>query len=152
MDHFSVFMRQKCIIKMKRTFMTVAVMAVFLLIGAGAMAGQNDLEKIVQEGCKAELDKYCAMVTPGEGRVLACLFSYQDKLSNRCEYALYDAAAQLERAVAALTYVANECDNDLEKFCSDVVPGDGRLKECIDKNMANVSNRCKRAMEDVGMK
>jgi len=136
---------------MKRTLITVVVMAVFLMTGASAMAGQNDLEKIVVDGCKTELDKYCAMVTPGDGRVLACLFSYQDKLSNRCEYALYDAAAQLERAVAALTYVANECDNDLEKFCSDVVPGEGRLKECIDKNMANVSDRCKRAMEDVGM-
>ncbi len=39
-------------------------------------------------------------------------------MSNRCEYALYDAAAQLERAVAALTYVANECNDDLEKYCS----------------------------------
>ena len=134
---------------MKRTVLTVVVMAVFLMTGAGAMA---DPVKTIEDGCKVELDKYCAMVTPGEGRVLACLFSYQDKLSNRCEYALYDAAAQLERAVAALTYVANECDNDLEKFCSDVVPGEGRLKECIDKNMANVSDRCKRAMEDVGMK
>ena len=134
---------------MKRRLITVVVMAVFLMTGAAAMA---DPVKTIEDGCKTELDKYCAMVTPGDGRVLACLFSYQDKLSNRCEYALYDAAAQLERAVAALTYVANECDNDLEKFCSDVVPGEGRLKECIDKNMANVSDRCKRAMEDVGMK
>ena len=133
---------------MKRTVLTVVVMAVFLMTGAGAMA---DPVKTIEDGCKVELDKYCAMVTPGEGRVLACLFSYQDKLSNRCEYALYDAAAQLERAVAALTYVANECDNDLEKFCSDVVPGEGRLKECIDKNVANVSDRCKKAMKDVGM-
>ena len=133
---------------MKRRLITVVVMAVFLMTGAAAMA---DPVKTIEDGCKTELDKYCAMVTPGDGRVLACLFSYQDKLSNRCEYALYDAAAQLERAVAALTYVANECDNDLEKFCSDVVPGEGRLKECVDKNMANVSDRCKRAMEDVGM-
>ena len=134
---------------MKRTLITVVVMAVFLMTGATAMA---DPVKTIEDGCKVELEKYCAMVTPGDGRQLACLFSYQDKLSNRCEYALYDAAAQLERAVAALTYVANECDNDLEKFCSDVVPGEGRLKECIDKNMANVSDRCKSAMKDVGMK
>jgi len=136
---------------MNRTLITVVVMAVFLLTGANVIAA-DDLVKSVQDGCKAEMDEYCAMVTPGEGRVLACLFSYQDKLSNRCEYALYDAAAQLERAVAAMTYVVVECDNDLEKFCSTVAPGDGRLKECIDKNMANVSDRCKSAMKDVGMK
>jgi hypothetical protein len=136
---------------MKRTLVIFTVLAIFLMTGASAMAG-NDLVKSVEDGCKAEMDKYCAMVTPGEGRVLACLFSYQDKLSNKCEYALYDAAAQLERAVAALNYVAVECDNDLDKFCSNVAPGDGRLKECIDKNIANISDRCKSAMKDVGLK
>jgi hypothetical protein len=136
---------------MKRTLVIFTVLAIFLMTGASAMAG-NDLVKSVEDGCKAEMDKYCAMVTPGEGRVLACLFSYQDKLSNKCEYALYDAAVQLERAVAALTYVANECDDDLEEFCSTVAPGDGRLKECIDKNIAKVSDRCKSAMKDVGLK
>jgi hypothetical protein len=136
---------------MKRTLVIFTVLVVFLMTGASAMAG-NDLVKSVEDGCKAEMDKYCAMVTPGEGRVLACLFSYQDKLSNKCEYALYDAAAQLERAVAAMTYVVVECDNDLEKFCSAVHAGDGRLKECIDKNIANVSDRCKSAMKDVGLK
>ena len=133
---------------MKRRLITVAVMAVFLLTGASAMA---DPVKTFEEGCKVELEKYCAMVTPGDGRLLGCLFAYQDKLSNKCEYALYDAAAQLERAVAAMTYLVAECDNDLEKFCSDVAPGDGRLKDCIDKNMAGVSDRCKSAMKDVGL-
>jgi len=135
---------------MKKLMMLAIILTVSIMMAASSMAA-DDLVQSVQEGCKAEMDKYCAMVTPGEGRVLACLFSYQDKLSNKCEYALYDAAAQLERAVAALTYVVVECDNDLEKFCSTVQPGDGRLKECLDKNMANVSERCKAAMKDVGM-
>ncbi len=34
-----------------------------------------------------------------------------------------DAAAQLERAVAALSYVANECDGDLDQYCANVAPG-----------------------------
>ena len=137
---------------MKRRLFTAAVMAVFLIAGGSALAGENDLVGTVQEGCKAEMEKYCAMVTPGEGRMLACLFAYQDKLSNRCEYALYDAAAQLERAVAALTYVVNECDKELETLCSNVVPGEGRLMDCVDKNMAKVSDRCKSALKDVGLK
>jgi len=137
---------------MKRTLLTIVVMAFFLTAGVSAMAGENDLVNTIEDGCKTELGKYCAMVTPGEGRVLACLFSYQDKLSNKCEYALYDAAAQLERAVAALTYVVNECDEDLESFCSSIAPGEGRLLDCIDKNMAKVSDRCKSALKDVGLK
>ena len=137
---------------MKHTLIITAVLAVFLVTGVSALAEQNDLVNSVQNGCKAELDKYCAMVTPGDGRLLGCLFAYQDKLSNKCEYALYDAAVQLERAVAALTYVATECDDDLQKFCGNIAPGDGRLTDCINKNIANVSDRCKSAMEDVGLK
>ena len=58
----------------------------------------------------------------------------------------------LDERKNALTYVVNECDNDLEKFCSDVAPGEGRLEDCINKNIANVSKRCQQAMKDVGMK
>ncbi|MEK6194724.1 MAG: cysteine rich repeat-containing protein [Deltaproteobacteria bacterium] len=133
---------------MKRTLVIFTVLVVFLMTGATAM---SDPVKTFEEGCKVELEKYCSLVTPGDGRLLGCLFAYQDKLSAKCEYAVYDAAVQLERAVAALTYVANECDDDLEKYCSDVAPGEGRLKECIDKNMAKVSDRCKGAMKDVGL-
>jgi hypothetical protein len=61
-------------------------------------------------------------------------YAYQDKLSGKCEYALYDAAVQLERAVAALTYVVNECGDDLEKHCSSVPVGEGRLFNCLEKN------------------
>jgi hypothetical protein len=106
----------------------------------------------VAKGCDKELKTYCKDVTPGEGRVLACLYAYEDKLSGRCEYALYDAAAQLERALNALSYAVNECRDDLTKFCSDIKPGEGRLLQCIDKNDAKVSKRCKQALKDTGLK
>lgn len=70
-------------------------------------AAEQDLLQSVADGCKAEIDTYCSKVTPGQGRVLACLYAHGDKLSAKCEYALYDAAAQLQRAVAALGYVAS---------------------------------------------
>ncbi len=70
----------------------------------------------------------------------------------KCEYALYDAAVQLERAVAALSYVANECDADLEKYCRSIAPGEGRLLECLEKHDKQVSERCKQAVKDVGLK
>lgn len=106
----------------------------------------------VLKGCKSELETYCKQVTPGEGRLLACLYAYQDKLSGRCDYALYDASAQLERAVAALTFVANECREDLNRYCSTIQPGQGRLLNCLDKQGAKVSKRCNQALKDVGAK
>ena len=122
-----------------------------LLLATSAFA-EADLVSTVTEGCKKEIDYYCKMVTPGEGRILACLYAHSEKLSNRCEYALFDAAAQLERAVAAMTYIANECDDDLEKFCYLVQPGEVRLLQCLEKNIKKVSDRCKSALKDVGKK
>ena len=130
--------------------MCVAV-GLVLLIAMPAVAGQ-DLVQTVADGCKAELESYCKDVTPGEGRILACLYAHQDKLSGKCEYALFDAAVQLERAVAALAYVVNECANDLDKHCSGVAVGEGRLLECLEKNEKTVSARCKEALVEVGLK
>jgi len=127
------------------------VFGLVFLVAMPALAGEN-LVRTVAEGCNAELETYCKDVKPGDGRVLACLFAYQDKLSAKCEYALYDAAVQLERAVAALAYVVNECADDLDKHCSAVEAGDGRLLECIEKNDKNVSARCKDALKEVGLK
>ncbi len=127
------------------------IVGMMLLFSGRAMAQQSLVDSVVK-GCDKELKTYCKDVTPGEGRVLACLYAHSDKLSGQCEYALYDAAAQLERALTALTYVANECRDDLEKFCSNIKPGEGRLLQCIDRNNAKVSSRCKQAMKDTGLK
>jgi hypothetical protein len=136
---------------MYRTFMTLIIVAFLSLLVNSAIAEQ-DLLQSVADGCKAEIGKYCGQVTPGQGRVLACLYAHGDKLSAKCEYALYDAAVQLERAVAALGYVANECDADLDKFCSSVAAGEGRLLQCLEKNDKQVSGRCKEALKEVGLK
>lgn len=137
------------------------VMLLILMLGAAAPAwAANDptmmvAEQVVAtfaEGCKAELQTYCKDVTPGEGRLLACIFAHEDKLSAQCEYALYDSAVQLERAVSALTYVATECGDDLSTLCAEVEAGEGRLLECLDKNDVKVSQRCKGALKAVGLK
>jgi hypothetical protein len=119
---------------------------------AGSASAQKPLLETVTKGCEKELTTYCKDVTPGEGRVLACLYAYGDKLSAKCEYALYDAASQLERAVAALSYAVNECRDDLQKLCSGTKPGQGRLLNCLNKNEKDVSKRCKDALKDTGLK
>ncbi len=126
-------------------------MAMFIFTG-NAVAIESVI-KSVATGCEKELKSYCANVKPGEGRVLACLYAHNDRISGRCEYALYDAAAQLERFVAALSYVVNECEDDLQKYCAAVRAGEGRLAECLlEKNKDKISDRCGQAVKDVGLK
>jgi len=123
-----------------------------VLVFSGVASAQQALIDSVIKGCDKELKTFCKDVTPGEGRGLACLYAFSDKLSPQCEYALYDAAAQLERAVNALAYAANECKEDLTKYCANIKPGQGRLLQCIDRNDAKVTTRCKQALKDTGLK
>ena len=116
-----------------------------------AFAAENIVESVAK-GCEKELNSYCKNVTVGEGRVLACLYAYSDKLSGQCEFALYDAAVQLQRFVAALSYVANECSQDLEQHCSAVAAGEGRLLACLKRNESKIKLRCSQALQDVGTK
>ena len=136
---------------MKRLSVCLLLLGGMLLLVTPAMAQQNLIDTVAN-GCKAEIEKYCTNVTPGEGRMLACLYAHEDKLSGRCEFALYDASVRLERAVAALSYAANECSSDIKKHCGRVEAGEGRILECLQENDAQVSNRCKQARRDAGMK
>jgi hypothetical protein len=132
--------------------MIFVVMIFAMVLCVGTSFAQKGPVETAMEGCKKELDMYCKSVTPGEGRILACLYAFEDKLSGRCVYALYDAANQLERAVMALRYLANECKGDVSSLCADTVPGEGRILKCLEKNEAKVSSRCKQAAKDVGAK
>ena len=118
---------------------------------APAAAQQPPAEQVI-EGCASELETYCAAVTPGEGRLLACVYAHGDKLSGQCDFALYDAAVRLERAISALTYVASECRADIESLCAGVQRGEGRIAQCLSDHAAELSEPCDRAMADVGLK
>jgi hypothetical protein len=137
---------------MKKMSVCLAVVCCVVFLGGIAVAQQKGPVEKVLEGCATEFETYCKNVTPGEGRLLACLYAYNDKISTRCEFAIYDAAAQLERALNTLSYLANECRDDLKTYCSDVKPGEGRLLNCIDKNKEKISDRCKNAFRDVAQK
>lgn len=142
---------------MKR-FLVLAVLLVLSLALPG-FAAEDPLTKGVQgaldtfsKGCQQELTTFCKDITPGEGRILACLYAFQDKLSPRCEYALYDSVGQLDRTLTNLSYAIGECRDDLKKTCADIKPGEGRLLDCLNKNEAKVSSRCNSALKDAGLK
>src|SRR5262245_15074672 len=134
MSALSMVARHRTEERMLKMRVLVIMGVVAFALGSGAWAaGDGSLTDEVKEGCKAELDSFCKGVTPGEGRILACFYAFEDKLSPRCDYALYDAAVRLERAVAALSYGANECKGDIEKHCAGAQPGGGRIVECLKK-------------------
>lgn len=132
----------------------MGLLIVSSMVGSALCAETMEMktEKMVkdfQEGCKTELTTFCKDVSPGEGRILACLYAFEDKLSGQCEYALYDAASKLQQAVVKLQHVANECNEDINKYCANVQPGQGRIIDCLKKN--KIKPNCKQALKDTGL-
>ena len=116
---------------------------------AGSASAQESLVDYVANSCKPELENFCSTVHPGNGRLMLCFAAHEDQLSERCEFALYQASAALEQAVAAIAYVGRACRADIETLCPETVPGDGRILECLGGKQEQVSEVCKNAVSDV---
>jgi hypothetical protein len=127
----------------------IALFALFALLSMTGSVAAQDIAGGVMKGCETEISSYCSQVNTGEGRLLACFYAHEDKLSSQCQYALYNASAQLEHAVSALNYVAGQCQNDIESLCATVQAGEGRILECLDSNSESVSAPCKQAIKDI---
>jgi hypothetical protein len=125
--------------------------AVLILLASLVYAEENPAKELVIK-CSAELETFCKDVTPGKGRVLACLYAYSDKLSEPCAEVVQDTYDDLKLISAASSHLQNECGKDLDKFCKDVAPGQGRLLNCLEKNESHLSQKCQRALKEVGLK
>lgn len=135
-----------------RKMIAISMVVGALLVTGGHAQAAETLVDTLKKACNKELTTFCKGVPAGEGRILACLYAFEDKVSDKCIYALYDASLELEKAIAALKYTANACKDDLEKFCANVKPGQGRALACLDKNAKDVSQGCKDALKETGLK
>ena len=124
--------------------------AAALTWGSTALAEQDTVEAVLNS-CKPEIEKYCSQVTLGEGRLLACFYAHEDKLSAACGYALYQAANALEQIVVAFKYVATACEADITELCANVPPGQGRILGCLGDRSDRISEACGKALADVGV-
>jgi hypothetical protein len=126
----------------------ILLLALIGLASAGIAAAQEDAVSKALTACEPEIEAYCSQVTPGDGRLLACFFAHEDKLSGSCSWAIYEASAALDAFVNAIAYVATECRDDLLEFCGDVQMGEGRVGVCLIEHEEEVSAGCQKAMAD----
>ena len=128
----------------------ILLMSLFVtLAGLPAItAAEDDSLSTVETGCATETETYCSQVTLGEGRLLACYYAHEDKLSSGCVTALYSTLDLLQAEVNALTHVANECIDDIDKYCATTEPGDGRIAKCLGYHSAELSESCSTAIDE----
>ncbi len=68
--------------------------------------------------------------------MFACIKENKANLSPECQ-------EKLEAKKAKWKGHAEACSADREKFCSEVKPGEGRVIECMNKNLEQLSADCK---------
>lgn len=117
-----------------------------VVLSASCASAQQSIVEEVNTKCANELKTYCKGVTLGEGRVAACLYAYEDKLSAQCAVAVYRGVDDFFAANANLRVYTKQCSSDLLQYCSKVPAGGGRLYDCIKKNKATLTDACRDAL------
>jgi len=110
-----------------------ALFVVFALSGAAVWA---------QEGCRADLAKFCPQAKAGDGQVAACLETNKAQLSVPCK----DHVAKMTEL---LKEVDKTCEEDIHAHCPGVQPGGGRVAACLKQNVSSLSLRCKVKLAEV---
>jgi len=103
--------------------------------------------KKIQDACGGDVAKFCSAVSPGEGRLILCMMAHEDKISTKCDYAIYEATRNLERALDRLEETADACWTDIEKHCASVPEGSGRIAQCLVAKKASLSTQCTTAID-----
>ncbi len=102
-------------------------------------AATEDLKSSLKQACQTDIQQFCSNVTPGQGRVMACLKSYEDKLSSSCKQQWQSVKSEWHKAMKG-AHAA--CAGDIQKFCSSVdTPRD--IKNCLDEHSTDLSSTCK---------
>lgn len=131
---------------------TVIVAALCAAVSYPAgLSAQSDLRdrvaaaiEAVQGACAADINNFCGNVTRGEGRVLLCMQAHDDQLSWPCQFELYRASRNLDRALDRVDRIADACWNDIEKHCQNVPIG-----QCVRDKASSMSPTCQAAVAGI---
>ena len=86
--------------------------------------------------CKGDIEKFCKDVKQGGGRIIKCLKEHESQLSAECKARGEEMKEKMKEAHQA-------CKADIDKFCKDVKPGEGRIIKCMQEHEKDLSADCK---------
>ena len=109
---------------------------------------QASIPQVVAKSCAKDMKQFCSKITVGGGRVVACLFAHNDKISGQCMLAMIEGTEALNATMGALRHLAKttSCRSDLHQYCKGIPAGGGRLYGCLKKNFATLTDGCRAAM------
>src|SRR6516162_1073712 len=89
----------------------------------------------VEDACADDIEELCGGITPGEGRIAACVRANADRLSRRCRLTLFIVSRKIRQTVADF---ADECGGSLRAQCA----GAEKFGECAEQKSASISPAC----------
>lgn len=140
--------------KMKCLTITYLAMTLGLAIWlSGSLVpaqAQMSIPQAVATQCAGDIKKHCGTVTPGGGRVVACLYAHNDKITPECAYTVYISGEVLTATIAALRRLATStsCRSDLAQYCRGIPAGGGRLYSCLESKKATLTKGCRAALPE----
>jgi hypothetical protein len=135
----------------QRLVVGCAILALAAVLGfEGTAVGQTQqlaarldaAVKKVEAACNDDLKKYCSAVTPGEGRLILCMQAHEDKVSEKCDFALFDASRKIDRALDRIDRAAEICWSDIDRHCSNIPEGGGRILQCLTGQKTSLTPAC----------
>ena len=123
---------------LRRAFTSLPIILMAFIAGNEQLAAQS-----IFESCETDLKAYCGQVTPGNGRIVACLYAHEDTLSENCDAATEDHANLLDWFFESVRYVMDQCANDIQEHCAGVAFGGGRIFSCLVEKTSSLTDGCK---------
>jgi Golgi apparatus protein 1 len=108
-------------------------------------------DAMLSELCTDDAQELCADVKAGGGRVQECLRKKRPQLSWDCQEELFRKEVEDAADLRLNPTLLRVCSKDKKTFCSDVKPGMGRAKQCLEDNRAkpDFSPECKAKFEEM---
>jgi hypothetical protein len=119
-----------------------------LIIGLAPATGAT---QGIYEACMPTIAKFCSEVTPGNGRMMSCLYAFEDQVSEECDVAVSESADILDMIFDRLRYIKQQCSEDIAQFCSEVELGHGQIFTCLHEVRTSLSEGCMEVVDGVSM-
>ncbi len=95
-----------------------------------------------EDACKADVEKLCAGIPAGGGRVLSCLKANEAQVTPACK-------EQIAGIVQKVKEVGAACEGDVQQFCADAPKGGGATLRCLAWNGPKLSLGCQQVIQRV---
>ncbi len=98
--------------------------------------------------CRADVEKLCKGIQPGEGRIVNCLKQNEAQVSAACKARREKHKERRAERRENVKQIVESCKTDIDTLCKDKKAGRGRIIDCLKENEATLSPACKAAVAE----